>query len=126
MLVEGVDAILLRVPSLDEGLAFYRDLLGHELLWRAADSAGLALGEGGAELVLVTSQGPETDLRVDSVEKAVRAFVAAGGSVVRGPFDVPVGKVAVVADPFGNELVLLDLSKGRYTTDDSGNVTGVA
>jgi hypothetical protein len=32
----------------------------------------------------------------------------------------------VVADPFGNSLVLLDLSKGRYVTDDTGLVTGVA
>jgi hypothetical protein len=32
----------------------------------------------------------------------------------------------VVADPFGNFLVLVDLSKGHYVTDDTGNVTGVA
>jgi hypothetical protein len=42
-----------------------------------------------------------------------------------GPFDIPVGRVAVVADPFGNTLVLLDLSKGRYVTDGAGEVTGV-
>ena len=41
------------------------------------------------------------------------------------PFDIPVGRVAVVADPFGNTLVLLDLSKGHYVTDATGNVTGV-
>jgi hypothetical protein len=45
--------------------------------------------------------------------------------VVSQPFDIPVGRVAVVADPFGNTLVLVDLSKGRYVTDASGNVTGV-
>jgi predicted enzyme related to lactoylglutathione lyase len=49
----------------------------------------------------------------------------AGGRVVVAPFDIPVGRVAVVADPFGNTLVLLDLSKGRYVTDSTGNVTGV-
>jgi hypothetical protein len=46
--------------------------------------------------------------------------------VVTGPSDIPVGRVAVVADPFGNILVLLDLSKGRYITDTTGRVTGVA
>ncbi len=30
--------------------------------------------------------------------------------------------VAVVADPFGNTLVLLDLSKGHYVTDSMRNV----
>ena len=42
------------------------------------------------------------------------------------PFDIPVGRLAVVADPFGNTLVLLDLSKGRYVTDATGNVKAVA
>jgi hypothetical protein len=32
----------------------------------------------------------------------------------------------VVADPFGNVLVLVDLSKGRYMTGEDGRVTGVA
>jgi hypothetical protein len=31
----------------------------------------------------------------------------------------------VAADPFGNILVLVDLSKGRYATASTGNVTGV-
>ncbi|CAN5881494.1 hypothetical protein BH23ACT2_BH23ACT2_24250 [soil metagenome] len=31
-----------------------------------------------------------------------------------------------MADPFGNVLVLVDLSKGRYTTDEGGTVIGVA
>jgi hypothetical protein len=32
---------------------------------------------------------------------------------------------AVAEDPFGNVLVLLDLSKGHYVTDGTGRVTGV-
>jgi predicted enzyme related to lactoylglutathione lyase len=51
---------------------------------------------------------------------------AAGGRIIAEPEDIPVGRVAVVEDPFGNVLVLLDLSKGRYVTDDDGTVTGVA
>jgi hypothetical protein len=31
----------------------------------------------------------------------------------------------MVADPFDNVLVLVDLSKGGYTTDDAHFVTGV-
>lgn len=38
---------------------------------------------------------------------------------------VPVGRLAVVADAFGNPLVLLDTTHGRYTTDDTGQVTAV-
>jgi catechol 2,3-dioxygenase-like lactoylglutathione lyase family enzyme len=51
--LRGVDAVTVPVPSLDEGLRFYRDRLGQELLWRndAIGQAGLRLADGGAELV---------------------------------------------------------------------------
>ena len=49
----------------------------------------------------------------------------AGGRAVSGVTDVPVGRLAVAQDVFGNQLVLLDTSKGRYVTDESGLVTGV-
>jgi predicted enzyme related to lactoylglutathione lyase len=52
-------------------------------------------------------------------------MVDAGGRHVAGPSDIPVGCIAVVADPFGNEFVLVDLSKGRYVTDPDGTVTRV-
>lgn len=126
MLIGGVDAVLVRAPSLDEGLAFYRDALGHALLWRTADSARLAMGDGGVELVLATGQRPGSDLLVESIEEAMRTFEVSGGSVESGQFEIPVGRGVVVADPFGNKLVLLELSKGSYVTDDEGNVTGVS
>jgi predicted enzyme related to lactoylglutathione lyase len=126
MLIGGVDAVLVRAPSLDEGLAFYRDALGHALLWRTADAAGLAMGDGGVELVLATGQRPGSDLLVESIEEAMRTFEVSGGSVESGQFEIPVGRGVVVADPFGNKLVLLELSKGSYVTDDEGNVTGVS
>ena len=45
--------------------------------------------------------------------------------MLSAPEDIPVGRMAVVSDPFGNPLVLLDLSKGTFRTDHDGNVTGV-
>jgi hypothetical protein len=45
--------------------------------------------------------------------------------VLHAPFDIPVGRAAVVADPFDNVLVMLDLSKGQYSTDSAGRVTGI-
>lgn len=46
--------------------------------------------------------------------------------MITGPFDVPVGRLARVADPFGNILVVLDLSKGRYLTDGARQVIGLS
>lgn len=62
---------------------------------------------------------------MQSVDDAVRTIEAAGRRVVSDPSDIPVGRVAVVADPFCNDLVLVDLSKGRYRTDATGTVTGL-
>jgi catechol 2,3-dioxygenase-like lactoylglutathione lyase family enzyme len=124
-LLRRVDAVVLRVPSLERGLAFYRDQLGHELIWRTGSMIGLRLGRDGTELVLSLDTGPETDMLVESVGKAVESMVRAGGSVIVPPDDIPVGRVAVVGDPFGNELTLVDLSKGTYLTDALGNVMGL-
>lgn len=126
-LLRMIDAIAVPVPDLDSGLRFYRDHLGHALLWRndAIGQAGLALPDGDTELVLTTQLDYAPNWLVTSADDAAAAVQAAGGRVVTAPFDIPVGRIAVVADPFGNLLVLIDLSKGRYTTDERGAVTGV-
>jgi predicted enzyme related to lactoylglutathione lyase len=87
--------------------------------------AGLALPGSDTEIVLTMRQAYEPNWLVTSADRAAAAIEAAGGLVVTEPFDIPVGRVAVVADPFGNTLVLLDLSKGHYVTDGMRNVTGV-
>jgi predicted enzyme related to lactoylglutathione lyase len=112
-LLRAVDAVLVRVSSLEEGLAFYHDALGHQLLWRTETMLALGFGESETELVLALDTGPETDLLVESVEDAVVRITRAGGTLVSGPDDIAVGKVAVVTDPFGNQLTLLDLTRGR-------------
>ncbi len=122
-----VDAVQIIVPDLEAGLAFYRDKLGHELRWRNETSAGLAMPEGDTELVIQTAlDNQETDLLVESADDAAQRFVEAGGTVIAPPSNIPVGRVAVVQDPWGNQLVLLDLSKGTFDTDADGNVTGVS
>jgi predicted enzyme related to lactoylglutathione lyase len=126
-LLKRVDAVTVRVPDLDDGLRFYRDVLGHRLRWRN-DSLGqlaLELPDDKTELVLTTEQDYEPNWLVDSVDDSVQTFRKRGGTVAVEPFDIPVGRVAVVLDPFGNALVLIDLSKGTYVSDATGAVTGV-
>jgi len=126
-LLRKVDAVTVRVPDLDRGLEFYSRALGHRLRWRndGIGQAGFSLPDGDTEIVLATSLDCEPNWLVDSAAEAAKRIRAAGGMIVSEPADIPVGRVAVVADPFGNRLVLVELSKGRYTTDESGRVTGV-
>ena len=126
-LFRKVDAVTVPVPDLDAGLRFYAEALGHPLRWRNDDAgqAGLALPEGDTELVLATDLRYEPDWLVEDADAAAERVRRAGGSIVNGPFDIPVGRAVVVADPFGNHLLLLDLTKGLYRTDEEGRVTGV-
>jgi len=122
---QKIDCVVLKVADLDEGLAFYQHTLGHKLLWRTPEAAGLAMADTDAELVLHTKTGPEVDLLVDELAPALARFEAAGGERISGPFELPIGMAAVVRDPFGNVLTMLDQTKGTFTTDAEGNVTDV-
>jgi catechol 2,3-dioxygenase-like lactoylglutathione lyase family enzyme len=119
-LFKQVDAVVVHVDNLDMGIDFYCTQLGQKLKWRNDTSAGLEMGE--SELVLSTVLSAETDILVESVDDAVKQIAKHGGSVVLDPEDMPVGRVAVVKDPFGNTLTLVDLSKGTYQTNSDKSV----
>jgi predicted enzyme related to lactoylglutathione lyase len=122
-LFRKVDCLQIPVPDLDAGLAFYRDQLGHQLIWRTATAAGLRLLESNAEIVLQAERPElEANLTVDSADAAALRIATAGGRIVVPPFDIPIGRCVVVEDPWGNRLVLLDTSKGLLVTDAAGNV----
>ena len=127
-LIRKVDCVSFPVRDLGEAVSFYRDRLGHELIWRTGTAAGLRLPETDAELVLHTeaTRPPAAELLVTAVPEAVARFTAAGGTLAFGPFDIQIGRCAVVQDPWGNHLVLLDMSKGALHTDADGNVIGEA
>lgn len=124
-LFRKVDCISLPVDDLDEALRFYQQALGHELIWRDDRAAGLRLPDSTAELVLHTDARPiETDLAVASVPEAIDRFKRAGGSVVVEPFEIRIGLCAVVRDPWQNQLVVLDDSKGLLEVDEELRVVG--
>jgi catechol 2,3-dioxygenase-like lactoylglutathione lyase family enzyme len=124
-LIRKVDCIQIQVPDLDVGLAFYRDQLGHQLIWRTERAVGLRLPDTDAEIVLqIERPGIEINLLVDAVDTAVARIVAAGGTIVVPPFDIQIGRCVVVQDPWGTNLILLDTSKGLLQTDADGNIIG--
>jgi lactoylglutathione lyase len=122
-LFRKIDSLQIPVPDLEAGLEFYRDRLGHSLIWRTATAAGLRLPESDAEIVLQTERPEsEVDLLVHSADAATAVIVAAGGRVVAAPFDIQIGRCTMVEDPWGNPLVLLDNRYGALKTDEQGNV----
>ena len=126
VLFRKIDCIRIPVPSIEKGLEFYRNSLGHEIIWRTDSAVGLKIPESEAELVIHTKQDePETDIKVNSAEIAATRFEKAGGSILRSSFDIPIGKCVIVMDPWGNKFVLLDTSKGTFKTDLNGYVIGL-
>jgi lactoylglutathione lyase len=122
---QRVDCLRLYVSDLDAGIAFYRDQLGHPLAWRTEHAVGLRMPQTDTEIVLQTEDHwQEIDIKVESADAAAVRFEQAGGRVTVPPFDIQIGRAVVVQDPWGNQFVLLDTSKGLFVTDDNGIVIG--
>lgn len=110
-----IDCVMVRVPDLDAAIDFYRRVFGLTPHWRDDVSAGLTLPETDTEIVLHTMELPAdcaVHYLVDDVLVAVAAYERAGCAVREPPFDIVVGQCAVVEDPYGNAICVLDLTKG--------------
>lgn len=122
-LFHKVDCVRLFVNDLSSGFKFYRDQLGLEVVWQTQQAVGLRMPDDVTEIVLHTEpKSPEIDFKVKSAVEAATLFERAGGKVVVPPFDIQIGRCVVVRDPWENELILLDSSKGHLVTDADGNV----
>jgi predicted enzyme related to lactoylglutathione lyase len=115
----------LYVPDLEKGIDYYCNKLGLKIIWKTDMAVGLGMEKGLSEIVIQNERtANETDIKVDSVVDAVKAIKEAGGEIVEGPFDIAIGKCAVIKDPWGNQYVILDSTKGTFITDDDGNIVG--
>lgn len=112
-LFKKVDCYMVFVTDLDEGLKFYRDTLGHEVLWKSGNTVGLKMPETDTELVMSSETPQEADLLVENTLDAYNFLIENGCKPLREPFEIPIGKMAIVLDPWGNTLQFLDLSKRK-------------
>lgn len=115
-MLRKVDCVMIKVADLDRAVAFYRDVFGLRPLWRDDESVGLVFRDSDAEIVLHSMDAiparVDVNYLVDDVAAAVRAFAAKGCRIVAGPFPIPIGKCAVIEDPFGTPLTLVDMTAG--------------
>ena len=124
---KNIDCIELYVSDLNEGIEYYCDSMGLKLLWRNEDMVGLGMENDITEIVLQSQRKQVlVDIKVESVDESIEKIKEAGGTVEYGPFDVPIGRCAVILDKWDNKYVILDMTKGRYVIDGDGNVTGVS
>ena len=110
-----IDCVMVRVPDLAAAAEFYTGELGLRRLWADETSIGLGLTETDAEIVLHTMDLPADEnvyYLVDDVDAAATQYA---GMMRKPPFDIAVGRCAILEDPFGNAIGILDLSKGLRT-----------
>ncbi len=117
-MLKKIDCVMVRVNDVPAAMNFYSDVFGLKPVWRdeRTGQAGMLFQDSDTELVLHNDAdipGPvEVYYLVDNVNAAVQKYTEQGCTIVTEPFDVRIGKCAVIQDPFGIRLCMLDMSKG--------------
>jgi|SRR5215204_2770478 len=115
-MLRKIDCVTIRVEEPEAAALYYSGVLGLRRLWQDETSVGMGFAETDAEIVLhCNSEIPsrvDVYYLVDDVICSVRVLRQNGCTVLAEPFDIPIGKCAVVRDPFGTTLSILDMRKG--------------
>jgi lactoylglutathione lyase len=120
-MLKKIDCVMIRVDDVAAAEKFYSEVFGLKALWRETGSVGMALPETNAEIVLHNNAAiphkVEVHYLVDNVIASVKYYAENGCRVLAPPFDVLIGKCAVIRDPFDTTICLLDLTSGRRPSD---------
>lgn len=111
-----IDSIMYYVRDLEEAAQFYQDVLGLRRVWTDEEQGmmGFIFPEDRSEIVIHNDSSlpnPYFSFCVENVEKFCEHIHKRGYTVLQEPFDVRCGKFAVLADPEGNEIPIIDLTK---------------
>ena len=111
-----IDSVMFFVADLEKGAEFYMNVLGLRRVWidKNRGMIGFVFPEGDSEIVIHNNSSlpnPSFSFLVKNVQTFCDEYREKGYTVVREPFEVRCGKFAVIADPDGNELPIIDLTK---------------
>jgi catechol 2,3-dioxygenase-like lactoylglutathione lyase family enzyme len=126
-MLRGIDRLLLRVPNVPAAVTYYRDVLGLSVTREQARVASLKFANDSAELILHSDPDLPADatyLLVDDVRDLYARRNALKLKFISPPARVTRGYQAIVKDPFGTVLHLLDRSDESSVTarDGSGHI----
>ncbi|MEO8607013.1 MAG: VOC family protein [Chloroflexota bacterium] len=118
-MLRKIDCVMVKVDDLESAARYYADVFGLERLWADGFSVGMGMPETDAEIVLHNDPNVPKDIGVhylvDDVVAAIAELSTKGCTIVAPPFDIAIGKCAVIQDPFGTTLCILDMTKGPRT-----------
>ncbi len=111
-----IDAVLLRVRDLEETARFYTEVMGLKRGWTDNEHQmiGLLFPDNDTELVLhrdTKLADPNVSYQVKDVLGFVDQYKAKGYNVLVEPFDIRCGKCAILQDPEGHSIEIMDITK---------------
>jgi predicted enzyme related to lactoylglutathione lyase len=115
-MLRKIDCVMIRVDDVPGAAKYYAETFGLRPLWQDEASVGLGFAETDAEIVIHNSPDVPSQVEVhylvDDVVEAARIYEQRGCQILVEPFDIAIGRCAVVRDPFGTTLCILDMTKG--------------
>jgi predicted enzyme related to lactoylglutathione lyase len=116
IMLKKIDCVMIKVDDLPAAQEYYTEVFGLNPLWGDDSSIGLGFRDTDTEIVLHTNQDipsqAEVFYLVDNVNAAVTELQNKDCVIIVEPFDISMGKCAVIRDPFGIRLCILDMTKG--------------
>ena len=114
--LKKIDAVLLRVSDLEKAAGFYVDVMGLKRGWTDKENkmVGLLFPGNDTELVLHCDESmpdPNVSYQVEDVLEFVKEYRNKGYKVLVEPFDIRCGKCAILEDPEGHSVEIMDITK---------------
>lgn len=111
-----VDSIMYKVKDLSVSEVFYTDVMGLTKVWEDTDRGmvGFLLKDSDSEVVLHTRDDIPPfsyNYLVDNVRKFCDEHRRLGYTIAFGPIAVRSGSYAVLVDPDGNRIPIIDLTE---------------
>ena len=124
-MLRKIDCIMIRVDDVEAAAAYYAKVFGLRPQWSGDGSIGLKFPETDAEIVLhndpAIPSSVEVHYLIDDVIGAVAHLAAQGCQILVAPFPITIGQCAVIRDPFGTRLCMLDMTKGPRPLNLAGS-----
>ena len=111
-----IDSIMLRVKDITKSASFYEKTLGMKRVWKDAERgmAGFTFSDSDSEIVIHDNNdipSPSFSFLVNDVTKFCKDYAKTGNRILVQPMEVRTGKYAVLSDPNGNAIPIIDLTK---------------
>jgi lactoylglutathione lyase len=119
MQVGTLGLVMIVVKDMDRSVAFYRDVVGLKLLfaqsnWSQFDAGKILLGlhPEGEQVKVSPTTGVSLGVYVDDITKAVSELKRRGGRIAIDPRTEPFGRWALLQDPDGYNIQIVELKSG--------------